>query len=124
MRRIKAADIIIILCFVFAIGVSLFMLIRSGRGDDLLVFVKTPSSMFVYSTDANDTYTFRGLIGDTVVEIADGAARVVSSPCPNKTCIQQGSISRPGQWIACLPNGVIVYIEGAGEERSADVSSF
>lgn len=124
MRKIKALDAVFILCFVIAIAVSIFIMIKGGGGAAPRVFIETPGAQFVYSLDSQDTYSFRGLLGDTKVEIADGAARVVSSPCPNKTCVQQGAISRPGQWIACLPNGVIVYIENTDYDSAVDGSTF
>jgi hypothetical protein len=45
-------------------------------------------------------------------EIRDGSAWVVSSQCPNQICVRQGKISRPGQWIACLPNDIFIRISG------------
>lgn len=55
-----------------------------------------------------------GLRGVTVIAIAGGRVSVVSSACPNKVCVRQGEISRCGEWIACVPNGVAVTITGEG----------
>ncbi|MGE5574203.1 MAG: NusG domain II-containing protein [Bacteroidota bacterium] len=52
--------------------------------------------------------------GHTVaVEIAgDGRARVSDSDCPDKVCVRTGWIERPGEAIVCLPNRVVVKIQG------------
>ncbi|MGE5587679.1 MAG: NusG domain II-containing protein [Clostridia bacterium] len=52
--------------------------------------------------------------GRTVtVEIAeDGRARVLASDCPDKVCVKTGWIDRPGELIVCLPNRVVVKIQG------------
>jgi hypothetical protein len=63
-----------------------------------------------------------GPLGDTVVVIENGSVRVVSSPCPEKICIKTGRISKPGQWIACLPNKVFISIRGRRSEQPDAIS--
>jgi hypothetical protein len=50
---------------------------------------------------------------DMRFEIKDGKAAVTHSGCPDKTCVRTGFISRPGQAAVCLPNKVVLSIEGA-----------
>ncbi len=57
-----------------------------------------------------------GPLGETVVEIEDGRARVISSPCPTKVCMGMGPASRYGDLLACVPNHLIVRIEGGRQE--------
>ncbi|MDR2663554.1 MAG: NusG domain II-containing protein [Treponema sp.] len=75
--------------------------------------IKNDGEEWVYSLDRAVTVDIPGPLGNTVVELRDRRARVVSSPCVNQTCIASGSIHRRGQWIACLPNGIFVSVEGA-----------
>lgn len=51
------------------------------------------------------------------VVVKDGTVSVTESNCPNQICVQTGSISNPGEVIACLPHKLIIYID---EERSAE----
>ena len=39
--------------------------------------------------------------------------------CPDKLCVHQKAVSRDGESIICLPNKVVVSIEG-GEDREMD----
>lgn len=66
------------------------------------------------SCDLAETRTIdvMGLHGDTTVRVEGGRVRFTSSPCPHKICIRQGSISRCGEWIACVPNGVVAIVQG------------
>jgi hypothetical protein len=48
--------------------------------------------------------------------------QVISSPCPEKICVKTGRISKPGQWIACLPNRVFISIRGRRSEQPDAVS--
>ena len=57
------------------------------------------------------------ILGETIVAIESGGVHVVSSPCPEKICISMGTIRRPGTWIACLPNGLFIRIEGEDAEE-------
>ncbi|HDR47084.1 MAG TPA: NusG domain II-containing protein [Geoalkalibacter subterraneus] len=57
-----------------------------------------------------------GPLGETVMEIEDGRARVLSSPCPTKACMGMGPASRQGDLLACVPNHLIVRIEGGRQE--------
>lgn len=47
-----------------------------------------------------------------VLEYHQGAIRVVESQCPGADCLHTGWISQPGQQIICLPNRLIISIDG------------
>jgi hypothetical protein len=47
-----------------------------------------------------------------VVAIRQGNACIVSASCPNKVCMGMGEVSRHGQLIACVPNGLLLHVEG------------
>lgn len=53
-----------------------------------------------------------GSIGKTIIEIGQGTARVLDSACPEKICVKTGKIHRAGELIVCVPNKVVVKIEG------------
>ena len=77
---------------------------------------------WIYPLDSEATVRVPGPLGDTVVVIRDGAVQVASSPCPEKICIKTGRISKPGQWIACLPNRVFISIRGRRREQPDAIS--
>ena len=51
-------------------------------------------------------------INGVKIIVEDGCAWVEHSDCPDKTCVKTGKISKTGQRAVCLPNRVMVYIEG------------
>lgn len=62
-----------------------------------------------------------GLLGDTLIHISDGKISIEDSPCPTKSCTMMGGISRKGQWLVCMPNGVFITIEGdSGKTMEVD----
>jgi len=122
--KIKIADIaIIIIALLVIVLTSLYA--YSGIKGKLYVHIKSDSNEWLIPITEQKTIWVKGPIGETEVVINSGSARIVSSPCREKICIRSGSISRPGQWVACLPNRVFVSIEGKSSgEESVDAVNF
>ncbi len=49
------------------------------------------------------------------VHVKDGRVWVTDADCADKTCEHTGEITRVGQRIVCLPNGVTVGISGTSD---------
>jgi hypothetical protein len=56
--------------------------------------------------------TVSGSIGKTEIRIENGRVWISNAPCANRICQHQGKISRNGQMLVCVPNRIIVQIEG------------
>ncbi len=54
-------------------------------------------------------------LGDMVIEVRQGRVRVSSSPCPHKLCVSVGWVHQAGGLIVCVPNRVLVRVEGQEE---------
>ena len=57
---------------------------------------------------------------DIIVD--ESGAYVRDVICPDKICQKTGLISRVGQSIVCLPNKVVVYVEGKAESEIDGIS--
>lgn len=57
--------------------------------------------------------------GYNTLIIHDGTAHISDASCPDKLCVNQGSIEFSGQSIICLPNRLVVEIKG-GEVSEID----
>lgn len=110
-------DFILLFIFSFCIAVSFFLAGKKTSGK--MLSVKTMEGEFVYPLNKNAELEFKGNIGITHVVIRDGQAWVTESACENKNCIFMGKLSRSGDFAACLPNGVILTVEGLDEEFDA-----
>jgi hypothetical protein len=92
--------------------------VNTGRGE---LRVRGQDGVWVFPLDAEERIAVAGPLGDTVVELRGGEARVLSSPCANQTCVAAGAVHGRGQWIACLPNGVFLTLENApGNKEEPD----
>ena len=70
-----------------------------------------------YSLNQNGTFLLNG--GSNTLVVENGEAWVSEANCPDKVCMGMGKISRNGEFIACLPNRLIVIVEG-GEQSPFD----
>jgi hypothetical protein len=131
--RIRALDIFIFLLALLIIGLISLQTYARGRGTPEITIeaagqaaaqgaVQGAEQQWIYPLDVETTLRVPGPLGETVVEIKDGAVQVISSPCPEKICIKTGRISKPGQWIACLPNRVFISIRGRKSEQPDAIS--
>jgi len=75
-----------------------------------------------FSLEEDRFIPVNGKLGTTGVEIVGNGVRVLDSPCPHKLCVKSGTISKSGETLVCLPNGVVIRIEG-GEKPSVDAVS-
>jgi len=53
-----------------------------------------------------------GAIGVTRIEVRGGKVRVLSSPCPRQVCRHGGWIGDPGALLVCLPNEIVIRVQG------------
>jgi hypothetical protein len=132
--RFRALDVAIFLFALLIIGLISLQTYVRGRGTPEITIEaagapaagrntgREAEQQWIYPLDAETTLRVPGPLGETVVEIKDGAVRVISSPCPEKICIKTGRISKPGQWIACLPNRVFISIRGRRSEQPDAIS--
>lgn len=121
-RTIKPLDIpVIALAAVLALlaGKAAYSGASSSR-----VVVRTQDKNWIFPLDAEERVSVPGTIGETVVEIHNGRAAIVSSPCAGQTCVAAGTLHRNGQWAACLPNGVFLLVEGTEDADGVDAASW
>lgn len=63
-----------------------------------------------------------GPLGETVIEIRDGRARVLRSPCTRKICLRAGWLDAAGDAAACVPNRVSIAL--LGDDARFDAINF
>lgn len=71
--------------------------------------------VYILPIDRNNSVSVEGPMGKTQIEIKDHKVRITESPCNNKLCVHQGWTQQGT--IICLPNRIIVTIEGQPRQR-------
>jgi hypothetical protein len=117
--KITRADKILIGCL-FALNIFLFAQVDLGnRVGSWVVIEVDHKEVERLPLSQNRIVHVTGPIGETEVEIKNGKARVIKSPCNKKLCIKSGYIQYADRFAACLPNRVVVRVLG-GAHRGID----
>ena len=106
-----------------AVALLAFFMMRKAQGQETgtgaqAVVTVDGEEIGRYPLNKNGTFPLNG--GSNILVIEDGEARVSEANCPDKVCMGMGRISRNGELIACLPNRLIIVIEGAAEQSPVD----
>ena len=118
---IKKADIILLILIVAAgLIISFDPLAKKAGGTDVRVTLDG-DTYGIYSLAEDRTITIEKDGHTNVIVIEDGTVHMESSTCKNQICVHEGEVTAPGQLIVCLPNYVIVEIEGGeGSDEALD----
>jgi hypothetical protein len=103
----------LLIVFLFFFNAWLFYYFGTGfnKGDWVIIKVEE-KDVARFPLGADQVIQVEGPLGITEVEISQGKARIVHSPCKLKVCIKSGYIQYADRLAACLPNKVVVRIEG------------
>ena len=98
----------------------LFLLFKDkqrNEPDAVAVVTVDGTEIARYPLSRNGTFVLNE--GSNTLVIENGEAWVSEANCPDKLCMGFGKISKNGEIIVCLPNRLIVMIEG-GEASGID----
>ncbi len=95
---------------------TLYGYLWTGIGPANQVTVTAAGETRVFSLGHDQRIAVSGSRGESIIEIEQGRARFVTSPCSGKVCVHTGWLARAGDTAACVPNGVIVSLTGHGKQ--------
>lgn len=115
-QRMTLIDRSVVAVLLAGTVLSFFLLRPAGRGTTLVV-EQGGRIVFTAPLSSDRTVAIPGPLGETVLAIRGGRARITASACPRKVCMGMGEVDRAGEMLACVPNGVVVHIEGEGTKE-------
>ena len=120
--RIKLFDIVAVcvsgVCFAWSLVYA-----YGDRAGEPWIHVESADEEWILPQQGFRLLELQGPIGTTTIEVKDGEVRVIASPCSEKICLQTGGISKPGEWIACLPNRIFITVR-AKDRKNVDAVSY
>jgi hypothetical protein len=118
LRLMRAGDWLVVVAGLVAVAA---LADRFWRGGPAAKAQIRANGEVVIEVDLAIRKEFRiaGPLGETVVEIDRGRARVKSDPGPRQYCVQQGWLSRAGDIAICAPNRVSLAVAGAELDSTA-----
>ncbi len=110
IRTVTASDVLLIV-LLLAVAAAAWFLPRAGR-EGAAAVVSVAGEEYTKIVLSEIESAARISVNGVEIEITPDGARVAKSDCPDRTCVRTGEISSPGEAAVCVPNKVIVYIEG------------
>ena len=111
-------SLIVLAVIVLAIGTAIVFYGGLGGGDHITVTIthrgETVEKVMLEALNEEKTVTIDGTYQLTVVLTRDGVW-VSESNCPTQDCLHTGTVSRAGQSIVCLPEQVVIRLDGKSD---------
>lgn len=117
-----AADkVVVVLAALLVVALYAAFWVPRSPGDEVRVMVG--GEEYRRLSLSEDTHlSVPGSLGVSELEVKDGRARFVSSPCTGKHCIHSGWLAQGGEFAACLPNRISLQV--VGKETRFDSINF
>lgn len=115
----KKGDYIILSILIFSVVLSFFTVAHLGKeSGNLKAVIKVDGEIYKeikLKDNYNNFIEINSKFGYNKISIEKNRIKMVDASCEDKLCKDERSISKPFQSLICLPNRVIVYIEGSSE---------
>lgn len=111
LSLLQPGDWLLVLLGACAVAISFPLLWAGGKAERAVVRLDG-KVVAEFPLTAPRRYAVTGPLGETLIEIAPGRARVLSDPGPRQYCVQQGWLTRPNAIAICAPNHVSLSLSG------------
>ena len=118
--KTRKKELIAVLILVI-VALLLFVCIRffvEDKGKFVKVYVNNKLSK-TFDLNLDTEYLIDTKNGYNLLIIKDGKVKVADADCPNKICMEKGTISKNDESIICLPHNVVITVE-SNEEKDMD----
>ena len=126
MKIFKKMDIVIIICLV---GISFLPHILFAKNlnkdyDSVYAIIKVDGKTYkeipLSSLKEDDSFTIKTKNGNNTILVKDNKISITNATCHDSLCVDQGSKSKVGDSIVCLPHKLIIEIKGKEKDSSSD----
>jgi hypothetical protein len=112
--------VILVLAVAGFVGVRLYGAHNSAD----IVKITGPDGMLVeLPLDEDTRYVVETDLGTNTVVVENATVHIEDADCKNHDCMDQGTITRPGQQLICLPHKLVVQIVSRDVDGSQDGSA-
>ena len=126
MKIFKKMDIVIIICLV---GISFLPHILFAKNlnkdyDSVYAVIKVDGKTYkeipLSSLKEDNSFTIKTDNGNNTILVKDNKISITHANCHDSLCVNQGSKSKVGDSIVCLPHKLIIEIKGKEKDSSSD----
>jgi len=112
LKKLKISDFILILLLIMS-GIFSSFYIYGNDNEDKMVIVELSGKVYgVYDLNSDRIMDLKGPQSRVKINIENGYVFVLESGCPQKICKRMGKKNRINELIVCIPNRLLIRIEG------------
>jgi len=102
-------------------AIATFLLSRTPA-DYARIYLNGELTVTINLTDVPESYMFNvtGTTGRNLISVEQGRIRVYGANCPDLICVRQGWASSGLVPIVCLPNRLVITLDGGNNNMSVD----
>jgi hypothetical protein len=116
-KLFRIGDGLLIALVLLSFALSIIIMKRSNATDLTVFIMLSNETVYRLPLRTAQHVVLLGPLGETVVELDGHTARITRAPCPQKWCMKMGRIRYSGQCLVCIPNRIIVQVNGKGRSR-------
>lgn len=110
--KLNKNDVILIICILF-ISLFFILILNSKNKKDNIAKVYYDNKLIKQiNLNKNNTYEVKGYNGTVKLEVKNNKIRVIEEKSPLHLCSKYGYISKSYETIVCLPNKIVIEIDG------------
>jgi len=119
LHVLTTADKGLVLCL--AVGILAAFVPQFAAEEGARVLIRAAGKTQSHALSATRVFSVAGPLGESRIEIAQQGVRVVNSPCRHQVCVRRGWVERRGDVVVCLPNELVLIVDGAAANVDAVV---
>ncbi len=108
---------VILTSFVALLSAVLFLISFTGESEALTaeIYVGGEKAHSIALSDVQESYTLRENYCELLIE-KDGVTFLFSD-CGDQLCVKKGKLTRQGDTMACVPEKVVVVLQGTADKK-------
>lgn len=126
MKIFKKMDIVIIVVLIISSFIPHFIYssVESKNNKNLYATIKVDGEIhntINLPTTSEEKFIIQTENGTNTILVNNNEINIVHADCKDELCVKQGSISKIGKTLICLPNKLIIEIKGDEYDSSDDL---
>ncbi|NVM04633.1 MAG: NusG domain II-containing protein [Candidatus Helarchaeota archaeon] len=112
MKKLKIPDFALVVLLIVSGLFSSYYMYGNDNKDKKIIVELSGKVYGVYNLNSNRIIDLKGPQSRVKINIENGYVFVSESGCPQKICKRMGRKNRINELIVCIPNRLIIRIEG------------
>lgn len=127
MKTLKKLDVVIIV-FLLLLSFTpnlIFSINNSNDYDSTYAIIKLSGEIYdtinLSSDNSSNEIVIESKYGNNTIAIQGDTIQIKEADCHDELCIKQGSVSKVGESVICLPHELIIEIKGDVSDSDSDM---